>query len=238
MILIYKILRISAWLLVFATIFSLLSGFLAAKYFLAAGLGYSLPNYFHTIIIPLLFVPLFYIHSLNGMLLLFSRHKPLNKKSIKIIAGAFWTILFLVFGFLYFAKNPATNTAANNSAVGKNLSNSTSTANIPLTLEEISLHNKTGNCWMIISNKVYDLSNYLNAHPGGAGTILPYCGKDGTTAFETKNRGSSHSSNADNLLNSFYLGNFGQTISSQAVQRVRTQSQNIPVNTGEDYEED
>jgi Cytochrome b5-like Heme/Steroid binding domain len=73
--------------------------------------------------------------------------------------------------------------------------------------QEVSTHNSASNCWIIISNKVYDVTSYLRSHPGGRGTITPYCGKDATTAFETKDgRGSDHSSRAYTHLDSIYVG--------------------------------
>jgi len=63
---------------------------------------------------------------------------------------------------------------------------------------------------VIISGNVYDLTRYISIHPGGAGEIIPYCGKDGTIAFA----GASHSSYANSLLNSYFIGDFGATITT------------------------
>lgn len=71
-----------------------------------------------------------------------------------------------------------------------------------LTLEEVSKHNKRDDCWVydilasillnksltyfyqvIIHNKVYDLTNFLSEHPGGAQIILKNSGKDATIEF-------------------------------------------------------
>jgi cytochrome b involved in lipid metabolism len=35
-------------------------------------------------------------------------------------------------------------------------------------------------CWVIIKGLVYDVTNFLDEHPGGAGIILKYGGKDAT----------------------------------------------------------
>jgi cytochrome b involved in lipid metabolism len=77
-----------------------------------------------------------------------------------------------------------------------------------LTIEEVAKHNSQEDCWMIISNKVYDITSYLPFHPPGADKILPYCGKDGTTAFETKDKKSpkDHSQSAYNMLADYYVG--------------------------------
>ncbi|KAJ3533482.1 hypothetical protein NM688_g7276 [Phlebia brevispora] len=46
-----------------------------------------------------------------------------------------------------------------------------------LSLEEIAKHNSTNDCWIIIDNKVYDVTDVLSWHPGGAAAILAYAGK-------------------------------------------------------------
>ncbi|EGG15010.1 hypothetical protein DFA_09830 [Cavenderia fasciculata] len=47
-------------------------------------------------------------------------------------------------------------------------------------LEEISRHNTRESCWMIIQNKVYDITEYIDRHPGGKNALLRFAGKDGS----------------------------------------------------------
>jgi cytochrome b involved in lipid metabolism len=51
------------------------------------------------------------------------------------------------------------------------------------TMEEISKHNSKESCWTVIRGEVYDLTNWIDKHPGGADKILKICGKDGTDLF-------------------------------------------------------
>jgi alkylation response protein AidB-like acyl-CoA dehydrogenase len=51
------------------------------------------------------------------------------------------------------------------------------------TLEQVSLHNTTLDCWIIINNQVYDVTRFLNSHPGGKSSILAFAGKDATEVF-------------------------------------------------------
>lgn len=44
---------------------------------------------------------------------------------------------------------------------------------IKLTVQEIAKHNLTSDCWLIINNKVYNISGYLGLHPGGVSVISP-----------------------------------------------------------------
>lgn len=88
-----------------------------------------------------------------------------------------------------------------------------------LTVGEVSKHNSGSNCWMIINNKVYDLTSFLNSHPGGASVMILYCGKDGTRAYNTKDKimSKAHSQTADNLLASFYIGDLNQTVKGTSI---------------------
>lgn len=93
--------------------------------------------------------------------------------------------------------------------------NSQTGSNIVLNMQEISKHNKKTDCWMLISGKVYDVTSYFGQHPGGDSMMAPTCGTDATDAYKTrdpyaKTSGSrtAHSSNAKNLLNDYYIGDF------------------------------
>ncbi|KAF5377509.1 hypothetical protein D9615_005284 [Tricholomella constricta] len=52
------------------------------------------------------------------------------------------------------------------------------------TLEQVGKHNSAESCWVIIKNQVYDVTEFLNEHPGGSGIILKYAGRDATRAYE------------------------------------------------------
>ena len=82
-----------------------------------------------------------------------------------------------------------------------------------LSMREILTHNTAASCWLLVSGKVYDVTTYLDKHPGDASTILPTCGTDATQAYATKGRTSSpksHSQNATEMLKAYYIGDFGQ----------------------------
>ncbi|RCK63428.1 Cytochrome b2, mitochondrial [Candida viswanathii] len=55
---------------------------------------------------------------------------------------------------------------------------------MPLSWEEVAKHNNKDDCWVVIHGKAYDLSGFLDEHPGGLGIILKYAGKDATKAFD------------------------------------------------------
>ena len=76
------------------------------------------------------------------------------------------------------------------------------------TVDQVSSHDTANDCWIIINQKVYSVGKFLSEHPGGASTIIPYCGKEATRAFETQDRGqgSSHSPSATNMLADYLVG--------------------------------
>ncbi len=56
-------------------------------------------------------------------------------------------------------------------------------------LNDISSHNNSQSCWSAINGKIYDLTTFIDKHPGGAKNILKICGKDGSIAFDAKHGG-------------------------------------------------
>lgn len=84
---------------------------------------------------------------------------------------------------------------------------------ITLTREEVAKHSTKDNCWIIIDEFVYDVTSYLDKHPARADTITPYCGKDATEPFLTKDLSipRDHSEYAHDLLKKYLLGKLGDT---------------------------
>jgi hypothetical protein len=232
----YKALRITAIPLVIAGFLTLLSGFTTTKYFVIPGIGYSLSYFIHTIIFPLVFLPLFFVHSLAGTLIMVGRHKRINKRPLKIFIIVLWFAILGLFVFFYAAQNTA---ASGSAGINSSLPGTGGTGlngTVSLTLSEIAKHNTPGDCWIIINNSVYDVTAHLQNHPSGSGLITPYCGQDATTAYDTKGgRGAPHSPFADSTLGPILLGSVGQTISSQVIQQA--QNQTLP-NTGGNGRED
>ncbi|KAL3283525.1 hypothetical protein HHI36_006664 [Cryptolaemus montrouzieri] len=71
-----------------------------------------------------------------------------------------------------------------------------------ITLEEVLWHDTRKDCWMIIYDRVYDITEFLDEHPGGVDLLLEYAGRDATVAF----RGSGHSTTALKLLERYMIG--------------------------------
>lgn len=52
-----------------------------------------------------------------------------------------------------------------------------------LTREEVAKNNNEDSLWTIIDHKVYDLTDFVDAHPGGAVVLQQVAGQDATQAF-------------------------------------------------------
>lgn len=87
------------------------------------------------------------------------------------------------------------------------------------TLEQVAQHISTSSCWVIIQNKVYDVTDFLFDHPGGANVILRYGGKDATAAYVPI-----HPSDAldKNLAPEKHLG----TLDSESINRLKESGKN------------
>lgn len=70
------------------------------------------------------------------------------------------------------------------------------------TMQEAAHHNTKDDCWIVVHNKVYDVTSYLDDHPGGDDVVLAATAKDATDEFED----AGHSKDARELLESFCIG--------------------------------
>lgn len=71
------------------------------------------------------------------------------------------------------------------------------------TVAEVAKHNSPSDCWAIVKGSVYDLTSWIDQHPGGPQVIERMCGGDGTAAFENQHGGQKRPANE---LDNFLLG--------------------------------
>lgn len=57
------------------------------------------------------------------------------------------------------------------------------------TMAKVKENNSSESCWSVISGNVYDLTKWINQHPGGSSAIQSLCGVDGTSSFLAQHRG-------------------------------------------------
>ncbi|RMX49357.1 hypothetical protein pdam_00014784 [Pocillopora damicornis] len=73
-------------------------------------------------------------------------------------------------------------------------------------LEEVQKHNAAGSSWLIIHNRIYDITKFLDEHPGGEEVLLEQAGGDATENFEDVG----HSSDARELMEQYLVGELAE----------------------------
>ena len=53
------------------------------------------------------------------------------------------------------------------------------------TRSDVSVHKKSNDCWIVVEGKVYDVSGWLDKHPGGKRIIRHYAGEDATVSMRS-----------------------------------------------------
>merc|ERR1712179_721180 len=51
-------------------------------------------------------------------------------------------------------------------------------------MEEVAKHTTKSDCWVVLHNRVLDVTSFLSSHPGGELAILTFAGKDATAEFD------------------------------------------------------
>eukprot|EP01104_Vermistella_antarctica_P019776 TRINITY_DN7989_c0_g1_i1.p1 TRINITY_DN7989_c0_g1~~TRINITY_DN7989_c0_g1_i1.p1 ORF type:complete len:129 (+),score=25.12 TRINITY_DN7989_c0_g1_i1:288-674(+) len=111
-------------------------------------------------------------------------------------------LLILVVGvvvavLLFVLKKP---TPASTQAVGAVVSPNVKKTG-SYTMAEVAKHNSRDDCWLVVDDKVYDVTPYLDDHPGGD-SILNGAGMDATDMFY----GDQHPPNVKNVIEDFQIG--------------------------------
>jgi len=70
------------------------------------------------------------------------------------------------------------------------------------TRKEVESHKDKKSTWIIIHDNVYDVTEFLEEHPGGEEVLLEQAGKDGTENFEDVG----HSTDARTLMKQYLIG--------------------------------
>ncbi|KAI2815529.1 hypothetical protein CBS115989_7601 [Aspergillus niger] len=70
------------------------------------------------------------------------------------------------------------------------------------TLADIAKHNRKDDIWIAVHGQVFDITEYLQDHPGGVDVLLETAGSDATTAFEDVG----HSEDSREILQEYLIG--------------------------------
>ncbi|KAF1592194.1 UNVERIFIED_CONTAM: Cytochrome b5, partial [Eudyptes robustus] len=69
-------------------------------------------------------------------------------------------------------------------------------------LEEVQKHNSSQSTWIILHHRIYDVTKFLDEHPGGEEVLREQAGGDATENFEDVG----HSTDARTLSETFIVG--------------------------------
>ncbi|KAK3123330.1 hypothetical protein QOZ80_8AG0628740 [Eleusine coracana subsp. coracana] len=105
-------------------------------------------------------------------------------------------VILLVFGALFVIPKSQNKGKSKETGSGSNGMKSQS-----YTKEEVSKHNTRKDCWIVIKDKVYDVTPYVEEHPGGD-AILNNAGGDSTEGFF----GPQHGTRVFDIIEDFCIG--------------------------------
>jgi cytochrome b involved in lipid metabolism len=71
-----------------------------------------------------------------------------------------------------------------------------------MTLADVASHKSRNDCWIVISGIVYNVTSWMDDHPGGDDILLENGGKDATDAFDEIG----HSKDAKKQLVKYAIG--------------------------------
>lgn len=124
--------------------------------------------------------------------------------SHKVLIGAA-LLAAVVLGFAWLGLSaPATQNQPGGSIASSTITGSSGSS---YTLADVATHGNVTSCWSAINGKVYDLTTWINQHPGGQQRILSICGTDGSSAFNAQHSGQARPANE---LTNLYIGSLTQ----------------------------
>lgn len=53
-----------------------------------------------------------------------------------------------------------------------------------ISADEVAKHNTRASCWVILYGNVWDVTDFLPSHPGGASIVLKLAGRDATEEYD------------------------------------------------------
>ncbi|MFT7819349.1 cytochrome b5-like [Arapaima gigas] len=79
------------------------------------------------------------------------------------------------------------------------------------TLDEVKRHSLVRDSWLVIHGKVYDITSFLEEHPGGEVVLVEQAGTDATDSFEDVG----HSADAREMLQQYFIGELQRPVPSK-----------------------
>ena len=119
------------------------------------------------------------------------------KKFVYTCFVAFWASVLSIWSFAVLSAGAAEEPAAESEAV--------------VTSGELAGHDSPDDCWIVIDDVVYDVTDYIPLHPTPPVVMTPWCGKEASEAYHTKGYGRPHSPGADAMLPKYRVGRFAES---------------------------
>jgi cytochrome b involved in lipid metabolism len=89
-------------------------------------------------------------------------------------------------------------------AGGASITASSGAAAKVFSAEEVRAHNTDKSCWLAVHGEVFDVTDFLEEHPGGYDIIVASSGRDATQDFDEIG----HSQAARDMLRRYKVGSF------------------------------
>jgi cytochrome b involved in lipid metabolism len=127
---------------------------------------------------------------------MFSRNKIASFLIIVFIIGA---------GFIVYFGRPVMKIAPPTdyqtaSGITGNSAGQSQGADQSYSMAQVAEHNTPNDCWSAVNGGVYDLTTWVDRHPGGPDQIIGLCGTDGSDKFNKKHGGGAPAETALALL--------------------------------------
>ncbi|XP_064199192.1 cytochrome b5 reductase 4 isoform X2 [Anguilla rostrata] len=97
---------------------------------------------------------------------------------------------------------------------------------IDVTEEELRKHNTREDCWTCIRGMVYNVSPYMEYHPGGEDELMKAAGADGTDLFDQVHRWV----NYESMLKECLVGRMAVKAKASIKAQLNSDKQSLPVN--------
>ncbi|KAJ1324312.1 nitrate reductase (NAD(P)H) [Microdochium nivale] len=98
----------------------------------------------------------------------------------------------------------------------------TETSEVEYSAKDVASHRGADDAWMVVHDEVYDISKYIQDHPGGVEVLLESLGTDASEAFDN----AGHSEDASEIMARYRIGKLKSNGRRPATKAVKVNSTN------------
>ncbi len=128
----------------------------------------------------------------------------MKQQNISIIIGSMILILCIV-GLMYVLRTTPSKKIPSilPTPISTTTNEPTTATQKTYVMTDVAQHATRTDCWLVLEEKVYDVTSFIQEHPGGE-RILEGCGKDATSLFQSID---DHIPRALEYLPAYFIGN-------------------------------